>query len=40
MAGVSAVIITRNRKEALGLVLDRLAELPVDEAQQPPLPWR
>ena len=31
MAGVSAVIITRNRKEALGLVLDRLAELPVDE---------
>jgi GT2 family glycosyltransferase len=28
---VSAVIITRNRREALGIVLDRLAELPVDE---------
>lgn len=29
--GVSTVIITRNRKAALSLVLDRLAELPVDE---------
>src|SRR5262245_2815620 len=29
--GVSTVIITRNRKDALSLVLDRLAELPVDE---------
>lgn len=29
--GVSAVIITRNRKATLALVLDRLAELPVDE---------
>ena len=29
--GVSAVIATRNRREALEIVLDRLAELPVDE---------
>ena len=29
--GVSAVIVTRNRRDALGIVLDRLAELPVDE---------
>jgi hypothetical protein len=29
--GVSTVIITRNRKDALWLVLDRLAELRVDE---------
>jgi GT2 family glycosyltransferase len=28
---VSAVIITRDRSDVLGLVLDRLAELPVDE---------
>jgi N-acetylglucosaminyl-diphospho-decaprenol L-rhamnosyltransferase len=28
---VSVVIITRNRRDALGVVLDRLAELPVDE---------
>ena len=28
---VSAVIITRNRRDALGIVLDRLASLPVDE---------
>ena len=28
---VSAVIITRNRREALGIVLDRLSQLPVDE---------
>ena len=31
MAAVSALIITRNRKEALGRVLDRLEPLPVDE---------
>ena len=29
--GVSTVIITRNRKDALSLVLDRLGELPVEE---------
>jgi len=29
--GVSAVIVTRNRRDALGIVLDRLADLPVDE---------
>jgi len=28
---VSVVIITRNRRDALGVVLDRLADLPVDE---------
>jgi GT2 family glycosyltransferase len=30
-SGVSAVIITRNRRHALGTVLDRLQHLPVDE---------
>ena len=29
--GVSVVITTRDRREALEVVLDRLAELPVDE---------
>jgi len=29
--GVSAVIVTRNRRDALGIVLDRLAKLPVAE---------
>ena len=31
MAVVSAVIVTRNRKDALAVTLDRLRDLPVDE---------